>query len=194
MPFSMPADAETLRNHSTWFIAYGFLMAVLGIFAIAAPNIATLAVTLMVGWLLLFGGVFGLIAVLSSGVRAPGFWWNLLISVVYILAGVAILWRPIAGVFTLTIVLAAYLLATGVMRIILAVGYRPQIPQAWGWVLVSGIVDIVLSVIIMSGWPETATWVLGLLVGIDLLVMGISMIMVALSVRRRVAAPASAAG
>jgi len=187
MPIGLPADADTLRKHSTWFIVYGAVMVLLGLFAIAAPGIATLTVTLMVGWLLLIGGGFGLFAVISGGTSAPGFWWNLLTTIVYILAGLAVLTRPIAGVLTLTIILAAYLLAGGVMRIFLAVGYREKIPGAWVWVMISGIVDIVLSAIIMMGLPGTATWVLGLLVGINLLMMGFSIIMVAMSVRRAAA-------
>ena len=139
MPIGFPADADTLRKHSTWFIVYGALMVLLGLFAIAAPGVATLTVTLMVGWLLLLGGGFGLFAVISGGTSAPGFWWNLLTAIVYILAGLAVLTRPIAGVLTLTIILAAYLLAGGVMRIFLAVGYREKIPGAWVWVLLSGI-------------------------------------------------------
>jgi uncharacterized membrane protein HdeD (DUF308 family) len=191
MPIGFPTDADALRKHSTWFIVYGVLMVLLGLFAIAAPGIATLTVTLMVGWLLLIGGGFGLFAVISSGRSAPGFWWNLFTAIVYILAGLAVLTRPVAGVLTLTIILAAYLLASGVMHIFLAAGYRAQIPGAWVWVLISGIVDIVLSLIIMMGLPGSAVWVLGLLVGINLLMMGVSIVMVAMSVRRSLPKPES---
>jgi uncharacterized membrane protein HdeD (DUF308 family) len=184
MPVGLPAEAATLRKHSTWFIIYGVVMIALGLFAIAAPNVATLAVGLMVGWLLLLGGGIGLFAVISSGRSAPGFWWNLLTSLVFILAGLVLLTRPLAGVITLTIILSAYLLAGGIVRIMLAMGYRNDIPGAWSWVLVSGIVDIVLALIIMSGMPGTATWVLGLLVGINLLMMGFSIVMVASAVRK----------
>jgi len=184
MPVGMPTDAAVLQKHSTWFIVYGVLLVLLGLFAIAVPGAATLAVTLTVGWLLLLGGAFGLIAVFSGGVHAPGFWWNLLTSIVYILAGLALLTRPIAGVITLTIVLAAYLLAGGIMRILLSFGYRSHVAGAWGWMLLSGIVDIVLAGIIMTGLPGTAVWVLGLLVGINLLMMGFAITMVALAVRR----------
>ena len=72
MPIGLPADADTLRKHTTWFIVYGAVMALLGLFAIAAPNIATLTVTLMVGWLLLLGGGFGLFAVISGGTGGKG--------------------------------------------------------------------------------------------------------------------------
>lgn len=184
MPVGLPAQPATLRKHSTWFIFYGLLFVALGLFSIAAPMVATFAVALTLGWLLLFGGGFGLVAVISGGRHAPGFGWNLLISIVYILAGLSLLMSPIAGAVTLTIILAAYLLAGGVVRIVMAMGYRNGIPGAWLWVLLSGIVDIVLAFIIMSGFPGTATWVLGLLVGINLLMMGFSIVMVAFAVRK----------
>ena len=187
MPIGFPAEAATLRKHSTWFIVYGVVMMALGLFSIAAPNVATLAVGLMVGWLLLLGGAFGLLAVISGGRTAPGFWWNLLTSLVFVLAGLTLLTQPLAGAITLTIILAAYLLAGGIMRIMLALGYRTDIPGAWTWVLLSGVVDLVLAFIIMSGLPGTATWVLGLLVGINLLMMGLSIVMVALAVRSALA-------
>jgi uncharacterized membrane protein HdeD (DUF308 family) len=184
MPVGLPADAATLRKHSTGFVIYGVVLIALGVFSIAAPMIATLAVALTIGWLLLLGGAMGLIAVFSGGRSAQGFWWHLLTAVVYILAGLSLLMSPIVAALTLTIILAAYLVAGGIMRIMLSFGYRGHIPGAWTWVLLSGIVDIVLAVIIMSGLPGTATWVLGLLVGINLLMMGFAIVMVALAVRR----------
>src|SRR4029079_6492190 len=98
MPIGLPADAASLRKHSTWFVIYGLLLALLGLFSIAAPGLAALAVTLTVGWLLLLGGAFGLVAAISGGSKAPGFWWNLLTAIVYVLAGLALLTRPLAGV------------------------------------------------------------------------------------------------
>jgi uncharacterized membrane protein HdeD (DUF308 family) len=187
MPVGLPADPATLRKHSTWFVIYGVLVIALGIFSIAAPMIATLAVALTLGWLLLLGGAFGLVAVFSGGRSVPGFWWNLVIAIVYILAGLSLLASPVSGAITLTIILAAYLLAGGVMRTMLAFGYRGHAPSAWAWVLLSGIIDVVLAFIIISGLPGTATWVLGVLVGINLLMMGFSIVMVALAVRRAAA-------
>jgi uncharacterized membrane protein HdeD (DUF308 family) len=184
----LPAEAATLRKHSTWFIVYGIVLIALGAFAIIAPGIATLAVELMVGWLLTLGGLFGLTAVISTGRTMPGFWWNLLVSIVCVLAGFSLLTRPMAGILTLTIILAAYLLAGGIARIMLAISYRKEIAGAWMWVLISGLVDILLGLIIMSGLPGTAAWVLGLLVGINLLMTGVAVLMAALSVRKLAAA------
>ena len=146
MPIGLPADPVALRNHSTWFIIYGVVMCLFGLFAIAAPGVATLAVGLTVGWLLLLGGAMGIVAVISSGRSAPGFWWNLITAIVCVLAGLSLLIRPVSGVITLTIILAAYLLASGIGHIMLAIGYRKDIPNAWVWMLFSGVVDIVLGV------------------------------------------------
>jgi uncharacterized membrane protein HdeD (DUF308 family) len=160
------------------------LLVLLGIVAILAPGLATLAVELMVGWLLLFGGAFGLIAVISSGRNAPGFWWNLITAIVCILAGLSLLLQPLVGMLTLTIVLAAYLLASGIAQVIQALQYRNDIPSAWIWVLITGIVNIVLGLIIVFGLPGTAVWVLGLLVGINLVMTGTAVITAAVCVRR----------
>jgi uncharacterized membrane protein HdeD (DUF308 family) len=179
MATGMPMGTETLRKYRTWFMLYGALLVLLGLAAVALPNIATLATGFLVGWLLLAAGAFGLVAVFSAGREASGFWWNLFTSVIYVLAGLALLFRPVAGILTLTILLAAYLVAGGIAKLIMAFGYKNEIPRAWGWVLFSGLVDLVLAFIIMSGFPGTATWVIGLMVGINLLMMGVSLIVAA---------------
>ena len=180
-------DADALRNHGTWFIIYGIIMIVLGALAIVAPGIASLTVTIFVGWLLLIGGVFGIIATFSSGTSMHGFWWHLLIAALYALAGIVLLWRPMTGVLTLTTIFTAYLLVGGVFRIILALGYRANVPGAWGWVLVSGIIDLLLAALILANWPLAAFQILGLIVGINLVMMGVSIVAAATCVRRMAA-------
>jgi uncharacterized membrane protein HdeD (DUF308 family) len=184
MAIGLPADSTTLRSHSTWFIIYGVLLVLLGIAAILLPGLATLAVGLTVGWLLLLGGAFGLVAVISSGRSAPGFWWNLITAIICILAGLSLLVRPFTGMLTLTIILAAYLFASGGAQIVQALQYRKEIPSAWAWMLISGIVNIVLGLIITLGLPGTAIWVLGLLVGINLVMTGAAVVAAAVCVRR----------
>lgn len=179
MSETMPMGPQTLRRYRTWFMIYGGLLVVLGVTAIALPYLATLAASLFVGWLLLVAGAFGMFAAFSAGQSAAGFWWHLFIAFLYLLAGLVMLFSPVAGMFTLTILLVAYLLAGGVSKFILALGYRSTIPRAWLWVLLSGLVDIALAVIIMMGFPGTALWVIGLLVGINLLFMGISLMVAA---------------
>ena len=184
MPVGLPMNAETIRRYSTWFMIYGIVLILMGAIAIIAPGVATLAASVLIGWLLLISGVFGLIAAFWAGISAPGFWWHLLTAVLYLLAGTALLWDPFAGALTLTIILAAYLLATGVTKIVLSLRYRPALPRAWGWVLVSALIDIVLGLLIVSGLPGTSLWVLGLLIGINLLFTGVALVVTALHFRK----------
>jgi len=180
MPVAFSVDPETLRKFKLWFKIYGVILILLGAASIILPGIATLATTITVGWLLIAGGIFGLISVFQSGTSSPGFWWNLLTALVCVLAGGVILFNPIKGVLTLTIVLAAYLLATGVTKGLMAFHYRNVIPRAWLWMLFSALVDIALGLIIFAGLPGSAIWVLGLLVGINLLFTGVALITAAI--------------
>jgi uncharacterized membrane protein HdeD (DUF308 family) len=175
MPTPIPMEAQTIRKHSTWFTIYGVALIVLGALAIVMPGIATLATSMLVGWLLLAGGILGMVSVLGTGRFAPGFRWNLLTAVLYLLAGIVLLWNPVGAALTLTIVLAAYLLATGVAKVLVAFGYRDAIPGAWLWMLLSAAIDIVLGVMIVAGLPGTALWVIGLIVGINLLFTGVAL-------------------
>lgn len=176
-------DATTLKKYSNWFLVYGLGCAILGALAIIWPNLATVAVEQTIGWLLVIVGVMGLIAGFSGGLSAPGFWWNLLVAILYLLAGIALLWHPVAGEVTLTFILVAYLLAGGLIKLVMAFNIRKFVAKAWGYMLLSGLVDIVLAVMILSGWPGTAAWVVGLIVGINLLMTGIALIVVSINSR-----------
>jgi uncharacterized membrane protein HdeD (DUF308 family) len=176
-------DPEILRKHSTWLMIYGVVLIALGILAIALPGIASLAATVLVGWLFVAGGVFGAFAAFSAGRSMPNFWLNLLIALLYIAAGALLLINPIAGVLTLTLVVAAYFLAAGVLKIVMAFNHRRDMPRIWGWTLLIGLVDVVLALLIISGYPGTAVWVIGLLVGINLLMTGIGIVVIAAHLR-----------
>ena len=191
-PVQLRFDVATLRKYSTWFLIYGIVMALLGVIGILMPGIASLASTIFVGWLLVAGGALGLYAVFSAGKNAPGFWWNLITAVLYLAAGIVILVNPIRGVLTLTIVLAAYLLAGGAAKIFLAFGHKRDVPMAWGWVLFSGVIDILLAFLIIAGLPSTAVWAIGLLVGINLFMMGVAIIFSALGCKKMAAGAAPA--
>src|SRR5690625_5162369 len=134
----------------------------------------------MVGWLLIVGGISGLITIIRAGSSESGFWWNLITAIVFILAGVSLLWQPLTGILTLTIILAAYLIASGLSKIAASFGYRRDVGRGWGWMLFSALVDLALGIIIVLGLPGVAGWVLGLLVGINLFFTGVALIMLAL--------------
>ncbi|MDF2096780.1 HdeD family acid-resistance protein [Aquibaculum arenosum] len=179
----LPRDADTIRRHVTGFLLYGAVLCLLGLFAILAPSFAAVAISLLLGWLLLIAGALGIFAVFRSGSSEPGYWSNLLMSVVFLLAGATLLWRPLAGVLTLTIILAAYFLATGLFKLGAAARYRSTMARGWTWMLVSGVIDLVLGLLIVFGLPGSADWVLGLLVGINLLFTGLALVMTAMALR-----------
>src|SRR5215471_16423834 len=183
---------EAIRRHWGLFLVQGIIMIVLGFLALARPMIATLAVEIFAAWLFLVGGIAGLAGVFTAW-KTPGFVWGLIRALMAIAIGVLLLWRPLAGVLTLTLLLAAFFAAQGITQIIAALTQRAALPGSWGWVLVSGIIDLILAAIIISGWPGTAAWVLGLLVGVNLIMSGVALVVTALACRRVGEAPPAAA-
>jgi uncharacterized membrane protein HdeD (DUF308 family) len=172
---------EAIRRHWVLFLIQGLIMILLGFIAIGEPMVATIAVALFAGWLFLISGIVGLVGIFTAR-RAPSLWWTALSSLLGILVGVYLIWRPLAGVLSLTLVAAAYFGSQGVVQIITAVTHRRAIPS-WIWMLFGGVVNIVLAALIISGWPGTGEWTLGLLFGINLLVWGMSLTMTALACR-----------
>jgi uncharacterized membrane protein HdeD (DUF308 family) len=172
---------DAIHRHWVLFLLQGLILIVLGVLAIGEPMVATLAVTLFAGWLFLISGIVGLAGVFTAQ-RVPGFWWALISALLSIAIGIYLIWRPLAGVLSLTLAVALFFGAQGISQIITAVGQRRALPS-WGWVLVAGIANIILAAIIWSGFPGTAEWVLGLLFGINLLLWGIALVMTALACR-----------
>jgi uncharacterized membrane protein HdeD (DUF308 family) len=176
------AVVSAIREHWILFLVEGIFLMLLGAAAIILPAIATLAFTLVIGWLFLLSGAIGLITTFWMR-NAPGFWWSLLSAVVGIGAGIVLIRWPISGTVSLTVVLIAFFIIEGIVTIMYALEHRAQLSGRWGWMLASGIVDLILAGIIFAGLPETATWALGLLVGINLLFGGIAMSGMALAAR-----------
>jgi uncharacterized membrane protein HdeD (DUF308 family) len=190
MAMNQPTDAESMGRavagaiHAHWvlFLVEGILLVVLGIAAIVLPPIATIAFTIIIGWLFLISGIAGLITTFWMR-HAPGFWWSLVSAIIGIAAGVVLLAWPLSGVLSLTLVLIAFFVVEGIVTIMYAIDHRNQLSGRWGWMLVSGIVDLILAGIIFAGLPGTAAWALGLLVGINLLFGGTALIAMALAAR-----------
>ena len=170
---------DTLRAHWRLYVFQGVLMIVLGVLAVAAPAFATLTVDIYVGWLFLISGVLGLIAMFSAR-NVPGFLWTLVTALLSIVVGGALLWKPAEGAVSLTIVLTAFFIVEGIFQAVAAFTYRDAMPSSWGWLLASGLADLALAAVIIAGWPGTVAWVLGLLVGVNLLTTGWAVVMVAL--------------
>lgn len=178
------AFVNAIHEHWGLFLAEGIVLVILGAAAIVLPVVATITFTLFIGWLLLISGAVGLITTLWMHQRVPGFWWSLISALIAIAAGVLLLFWPLTGVISLTLVLSAFFIVEGVTSIMYALEHRNQLSGRWGWMLVSGIIDLILAGIIIAGLPGTALWALGLLVGINLLFGGVALIGMALAARR----------
>jgi len=178
------AIRKSVHDHWGLFLFEGGLLVVLGLLAIMVPQVASLAVTILLGWLFVISGVFGLISSFYAR-QAPGFWWALLSAVLAIVVGVVLLASPIAGVLSLTYVLIAFFFLEGVASIMYAIEHRRELTGGWIWMLASGIVTLALGVIILAGLPGTAAWALGLLVGIDMVFGGSALMAVAISARNQ---------
>ena len=181
------ALAGAIHEHWGLFLAEGIILVLLGIAAIVLPPIATLAFTIIIGWVFLISGVVGLFTTFWAR-HVPGFWWSLISAIIGIAAGVVLLLWPITGTLSLTLVLIAFFVIEGIVSIMYAIEHRNQLTGRWGWMLVSGIIDLILAGIIFAGLPGTAVWALGLLVGINMLFGGGALIAMALAARH----PASA--
>jgi uncharacterized membrane protein HdeD (DUF308 family) len=176
------AIATSLSEHWRWFLIEGIILLLLGFAAIAIPPLATFAVEILIGWLLLASGVVGLFTTLRMR-NAPGFWWSLLSALVGIAAGVVLLAWPVSGAVSLTLILTVFLFLEGFASIMIALEHRHGFAARWAMLLLSGIVDIILAGIIFAGLPGTAAWAIGLLVGINLVFGGTALISMALHAR-----------
>lgn len=174
--------ATSVSKHWILFLVEGILLVLLGVAAIIVPPIATLATTLFIGWLFLISGIMGLVTTLWMR-SAPGFWWSLLSAALGIVAGGLLIGWPLSGVFSLTLVLIVFFLAEGVATIMYALDHRRELSGRWGWMLASGVVDVILAGFILAGLPSSAAWAIGLLVGINMIFGGTALIAMAMHAR-----------
>ena len=171
-----------VREHWKAFLFEGILLVILGLAAIIVPPLASLAVTIFLGWLFLISGIAGL-ALTFWARQMPGFWWSLISALLAIAAGFVLLTRPVQGTLTLTIVVGVYFLAEGVATIMYALEHKKELSERWGWLLTAGVMDILIAGFIIAGLPGSALWALGLLVGINMLFGGATLIGMALAAR-----------
>jgi uncharacterized membrane protein HdeD (DUF308 family) len=164
-----------------WFLALGIVLIIAGLAGIAFPLASTIAAKILLGWLFLIGGMM----MILHAFQVPSwqaFLWELLIGILYVVAGGYLAFFPLTGLLTLALVLVILFVVEGVFEIIMALRVRPH--EGWVWLLLSGIAALLVGVLIAMDFPGSATWALGLLVGINLLFSGWSYVFLALAGRR----------
>ncbi len=174
--------ATSLHEHWRLYLVEGIILVILGVAATVVPQIATLALELLFGWLFLIGGIVGLVTTFWMR-RAPGFWWSVISAILGIAAGILLLVWPLNGVLSLTLVLIVFFVIEGVASIMFALEHKRELSGRWGWMLVSGITDLILAAIMIAGLPGTVAWDLGLVVGVNMVFGGAALIAMALAAR-----------
>lgn len=186
----VPAALVTsLVAHWKLFLIEGIVLLILGLAAVMLPLVATIAIALVVGWIFLLSGVVGLVATFRMR-RAPAFWWSLFSGILGVVAGFVLLRWPLSGALSLTLILTIFLVLEGVVSIMFALEHKRELSGRWGMMLLSGVVDLILAAMILTGLPGTAAWAIGLLVGINMVFGGSALIAMALHARK--AAPRAA--
>ena len=169
-----------IKQATGWSIALSVLIIVAGILAIIVPPASGIAVTILVGWLLIFSGAAH-VAYAWQARGGGGILWGILLAILYLVAGGYLLLHPMAGLASLTIVLGAYLFAESLLEFILSFQLRP-LPGS-GWLLVDGIITLILAIMICWTWPTSSTWVIGTLVGISMIFSGVARLMISTTAR-----------
>lgn len=181
---STPSLVTIAKESIGWSVALSILMILAGILAIVVPAAAGIAVTIFVGWLLVFCGAVHL--VFAWHTRNTGaLIWELLIGIAYIGVGAYVLFNPVAGLASLTLALAIYLFAEAILEFVLS--SRLRLMPGSRWLLFDGIITLILAVLIWRSWPSSAPWAIGTLVGIGMVFSGVPRLILSLAARKVVA-------
>jgi uncharacterized membrane protein HdeD (DUF308 family) len=180
--------ADMVRQASTLSILWGVLLIVAGVVAIGSPFVAAVAVNVVIAWLIVLAGVFHLILAFQAH-RAGSVIWKLLVGVAYIGFGTYMVMQPAIAVASLTLLLASLFLIEGVLCIVLYFQMRAMGGSAW--ILADGIITLVLGLMIYMQWPSSSAWAIGTLVGVSLIMSGVSRVMLSMTVRKVAVAAAA---
>jgi uncharacterized membrane protein HdeD (DUF308 family) len=178
---------EIVRHASTLSILWGVLLIVFGILAVGSPFLAAVAVNVVIAWLIILAGVVHVMLALHAH-RAGRLIWKLLVGVAYLFFGVYLLMHPVVGVATLTLVIASLFLIEGILDIVLFLKMRSL--RGSSWVLIDGIITLLLGLMIYLQWPSSSVWAIGILVGVSMIISGVTRVMLSLAVRKVATAPA----
>jgi uncharacterized membrane protein HdeD (DUF308 family) len=168
--------SNVIDNYRGWFIALGIVLILIGTGAIVFPLVSTLSTGLFVGWVLVIGGIAQIVHAFWAK-EWSGFFWQLLIGIVELVAGFALLAFPIAGIIALTAFMAITFVVEGVLKVVMAFNIKPQ--TGWIWVLLSGVLSFVVGAMLWAKLPSSALWAIGLLVGLNIAMAGWSLLMMA---------------
>lgn len=163
------AVRETIRKRSLLFLIQGGVMVVAGVLALIFPAFMSMGLLALLGWLLIISGIVQIVSLIGA-TQVPYFWLQLVSVTLEILVGYLLVSNPAAGLLAVTYVMLVLFLVGGITRVVFALMIRPM--QDWLWVLASGLVAILCALILFANLPEAASWLLGFLLGIQLIAIG----------------------
>src|SRR5918995_4389267 len=175
------AVRDTVKRYSLWYLIQGVLLIVAGFLAVIFPVISSAAVVVLLGWLLIISGIAQGLSLIGAR-HVPHFWLQLISVILAVLIGVLFLRDPAQGLVTITLLLIVFFMIEGISKVVFALTIRP-FPN-WGWVLASGLVGIVLSLVLWVNLPVTSVWLLGFLLGMNLISVGSAIAYLAWQVRK----------
>ena len=175
------AMRDAIRRHSFWYLAQGVLMVLAGIVALLFPVFSSVAVILALGWLLIFSGILQAISLIGAS-NVPHFWLQLISVALSVIVGFLFLTSPGEGLVALTLLLIVFFIVGGMAKIVFALTIRP-FPN-WGWVLGSGVIGVLIAIFLLGNLSGAALWLLGLLLGIQLIAEGAAIGYLAWQVRQ----------
>lgn len=178
------ATRESIRLRSLWYLIQGLLLVVLGVAALMSPFLAASVTMFFLGWLLVIAGFAQAIGLISAS-EVHYFWFQLISAVLAVLVGWIFLTRPEAGLLAASLLMVVYFMVDGIQRVIFSLMVRPL--RNWGWMLASGVMGIALSLILAMNLPGAAGWLIGVLLGIEMIGIGGAMAFVAWDIRRATA-------
>jgi len=178
---ALQTPVDVVRQASTWSIVWGVCLIILGVLAVGSPMMAAVAVNVVIAWLIVVAGVVHLILAFHAH-GAGSLIWKLLVGIAYLCFGVYLIAHPVLGVASLTLVLASLFLVEGILDI--ALFFKMRSMQGASWVLLDGIITLLLGLMIYAQWPSSSAWAIGTLVGVSMIISGVSRVMLSLAVRK----------
>jgi uncharacterized membrane protein HdeD (DUF308 family) len=174
---------DEIKRRSTWSILMGVLTVILGLFLIAYPLVTAAITTILLGWVLILVGIAQFVFAFHSQ-SVGGFFLKILMGLVYGITGIALAFFPFNGVAALTMFVGTLLLIHGGVAVVAAFQMRPA--DGWGWFLFDAACSLLLGILILARWPSSSIWALGTLIGVAVLMSGISRIMLGAKIRSAV--------
>lgn len=175
------SDAFAARRKPIY--ALGVILFALGVLAVALPIYSTLFVGIFIGWIFIIAGIVRFLWFVRLR-DFPGYWWLLISSILFVVLGLLIVARPMPGLLTLTLLLTFVFSIEGAFALLAALDLKKH-SSGWIWILISGLVNFALVALILSGLPATASWILGIFAGVNLIFFGFSLVMFTAAIPRK---------